>query len=560
MAIVAGVFAAAALTFAADYGAGNLHPLITPPFHGYAASSASAGPRVIGHPYAVTPVARTGTVARGYVEDFYERVHLIPPRLDLGNLLSSQVREVVVWSAYRAAAQLLSAVTGEGTDGLTLTEPQPAPTTFAPLEYRTYAVAISLNGPPTIDASYTFVFPAESPVLPVTGRRVVVWAFPPNWARPVTERLAWLTDVLTAEDGTEQRLRLRAVPRRGFEYELLAHARDAVRLDALLMAWQARLFALPIWTDGQRLGADLPQGALSIPVDTVTRDYAAGGLAVLWAGPRATESVEILEVAAGSLTLVRPTLAAWPAGTQIYPARQARMRTQQPVDRHTDNLITAVVQFDLDDASVVTPVPGATTLAGYDVLVEGPNWTEPVRQEYQRAVREIDYLTGVRAVDDPSDQPIWLREQRWLLRDRADIAAFRGWLYAREGRRAPFWAATWGSELVLTAAVADNQQTLTIEAIGYPLYLQGKTGRGAFALQLRDGTWLFRRITGSADGPGAEEETLSFDGALGVAVQPGDVARFMLLALVRLEADAAEIAWETDAVARSTLMLRAVPA
>ncbi len=85
-----------------------------------------------------TPISEVGEAYsswRGpaFLDDYYYRVLVRPRSIVLGNLLSSQTREVEVWNAH-FAGKLLSSITDVGLDGIDLAEPVPAPTTFASLE------------------------------------------------------------------------------------------------------------------------------------------------------------------------------------------------------------------------------------------------------------------------------------------------------------------------------------------------------------------------------------------------------------------------------------------
>lgn len=146
------------------------------------------------YPVSTTPLARNGSIATSYYDDYYNRVHVIPRTLDIGNLLSVQTRQVSVWNAW-LTSRALSAITESGTDGLTESGIV-APTTFAPLEERAFVITVDTAGPAAIDAEYVFVFVGESPRLSVVGHRVVVFGHPPNWSAPVVERLEWLLSLI----------------------------------------------------------------------------------------------------------------------------------------------------------------------------------------------------------------------------------------------------------------------------------------------------------------------------------------------------------------------------
>jgi len=509
-------------------------------------------------PVDVASRAAAGVRQGSFFDDWYNRIHLAPTALDVGNLVSAQTHQIEVWNAYRTSQQL-AAIAAQGNDGLTLTGPAAPPTTYAPLEARTYTLSVDQDGPPVIDASWTFDFPSDDPVLVVIGRRVVVLAFRPNWRAGWRERLEWLTDVLEAWDGTEQRISLREYPRRRFEYEILARGQAATWLDALLVAWQARIYATPVWPDARLLTADVLAGTTTLSVDTTDTDFHPAGLALLVKDYQTHESVEIASMTAGSITLKRPLENTWPAGTKVVPARLARVGEVQTMRRIVDDAVVTRLALAVDEDTVPaeTAADSGTVYQGVPVLERPPNWSEPLEQGMVRAIVALDYRTGRVAVDDRTGQPLTMRKFEWLLGDRTDLGVFRAWLLARAGRLNATWVPSWSADLELAQDVSAGATSLVVRDINYRNYYQFARGRQDIAIELNDGTVFYRRIVAAAAGsPG--EEVLSIDASLGQAVGVADVRRIMWMSLMRLESDAAELLYESDSIARCVLTLRGV--
>lgn len=508
-------------------------------------------------PVSTTPYAKSGAIARSYFDDFYNRIHVVPGVLDIGNLLSVQTRDATVWNAY-FTPQALASIDESGTTGLTESGIA-APTTFAPLEERTYSVTVATEGPATIGALYTFNFPAESPTLAVTGRRVVVFGHPPNWAEPVRERLGWLTDVLTSQAGTEQRIGLRDAPRRGLEYALATMGRhQSNRLETMLLGWQSRLWAVPVWTDGQTLAAPLAAGSLSIPCATADYEFAANGLALLWRAHDDYEALEVDSVGGASLTLKAATLATWPAGTRVYPIRLGRLPDRQRFTRATGHHLSGTVAFAFIDHPGVTAADTGDAYAGYQVYLGRTNWADPIEIEALRQLEVLDYDTGSPWVDDLSGLAALLKSWHWTLGSRAEIVALRKWLAARSGRRVPFWSASQAVDMEVTAAIGASDSAITIRNIGYARFLNARADRRHLVIQTVAGVRYYRAITASSEIDDASE-SLSIDTALGATMQPADIASVRFLHLTRLDSDDIEIEWHTSDVAECSTMLRSLP-
>jgi hypothetical protein len=377
----------------------------------------------------------------------------------------------------------------------------------------------------------------------------------PNWAAPVLERLAWLTDVFEGFDGSETRTPLRSLPRRTLEYQVFARGPAATRLDALLWGWQTQPVILPIWTDPQALAATLAAGASVITCTTAGYDFAAGASAVLTDGS-SYETVTIDTVNASDIGLTGTVAATWPAGTLLYPARAARMQTEADLNRHTAGVVTGVLAFEITDPATVAAAPEAGTYRGVELVTRTPNWQTGIPLTYTRKATRHDYDLGVIDVDDHAGLPTTGRRLQNLMRGRAAIATWRGWLHARQGRYATYWQPSHQTDLVQSSAIAAASLSLRVRTVGYSDAYALATGRRDLALLHRDGTWYYRRIDSAVQS--GDEDVLTLDSALGIDADPGDFVKICWLSLSRLEADAVEIAWHTAAVATSVVDVRSV--
>ena len=509
-----------------------------------------------GQPTPEAQAVHAGAHAGAFSDDYYYRIYLQPARIEFGNLVTPSTRTVEVWNAFPDAVTI-DALDGD-TSGLDVGFAPPS--RLRALEDILYPVTANLDGPSFVDTTLVLHFSqgGERSVA-VSYGRVLVFGFSPNWANGLTERLEWLTDVMTMRNGSEQRVRLRTEPRRAFEFEVWEHGADVGLIDLLLCTWQSRVYAVPVWMDKASLAAPVAAGATVIAVDTIDRDYHPEGLAIIGTGPRQTEAVEIASVASGAVTLKRATMQNWPAGAWIAPARLGRLPARQPVTRPTAALSLARLRFEMDDLAS-TVVPGiATSYRGADVLLRQPNRIDDITAEYQRLVDVFDNDTGVPVVTDVPNRPFVVRSFQFLLQVRADVAAMRAWLAARAGRQVPFWMPTWERNVEVTAPVAIDALAVTIVAQGFATYFQGLPGRQDIALLHRDGTWFFRHITAFEYVDGVVERIV-IDEALGRACQPKDFALVCFLELARLESDAVELYFETDSLAQVNLAIRSVDA
>lgn len=526
------------------------HDLSTLTFIGWPPSRVDIG--VAGTGYALAranPVPHPrmigGHGSLSYADDYYDRIHLLPARIDLGNLVSTQVRQVQVWNAWRTQSRTLTELDAANAGDITVTSPGALPLTFAPLQLRSWQLSIANEGQPAIDATLTWLFSGEPPLdVIVTANRITAWVYPPDWSDNISESLAWLTDVQPALAGTEVRQPCRDAPRRQWEFNVIAYGVDRQRMENMLFDWTARTWAMPLFAEVNFLDAALPAGSSTIALDTSYLDFVAGGLAILWADTASYEVVQVADVAPGSITLALPTGNSWPAGTRLYPCRLAALTDAPSIPRKSDRLIQGQVRFESRDACDWPAIAPATTYLGYPVLDRSD---EPgdMDMSYPRIVEMLDDDLGVPVPVDSSNLPYPTQQHAWMLYGRAERAAQRSLLYWLQGRAQALWVPSWSDDLEWLGTLASTGTVLTIVNVGVARFLRQQPGRRHIRIELNDGTVFFRRITGSTE-IDAGTEQLSIDSALGLAVTPGDVRQTNWMMLARLAADEVQIAHVTD--------------
>lgn len=510
-----------------------------------------AGGALVTHwPVSTTPRELSAWRALSFSDDWYHRVHVRPAELALGNVLETQTTPVRVWNAH-LVPQLLTAIDGLDA-GITVTGDGGPPTPFGALQELTWQVQVTRDGPGRIDVVLEWQFAAAAaPRLRITGNRVVAWGWAPDWSAGVRERLAWRTSIHSSPSGAEQRRALRLSPRRSFDFELHVHGRDRQVLDLALAGWSGRVWAMPVWPDVQQLAADVPAGAVALSCATDLRDFRAGGLAMLLGEEAAqAEAVEVSAVGPAGLTLRRPTQRAWPAGSRLYPARNAMLDEPPELLRKTDRLSRLAATVRLVDVSD-WPAAALPLYRGAPVLAERPEESEDLATRWERLQLLLDNGMAAPVVTDTAEVGFAVQAHRWLMAGRTEAAAWRSVAYLLRGRQRLVWLPTHAEDLELAAVASAIASAIDVQAVGYTRFGLGRPGRRDVRVELSDGQVLHRRITGATELAG-EQERLLLDAPVGVTLRPaatGDlvhVRRISWLQPMRLDQDELEIEHLTD--------------
>jgi len=513
------------------------------------------GASVSGQPVSEHPVAKAGGHWRGFgFLDYFNHIHFSALNFELGNLVSEQVRSLRVFNAY-FVPQELNAVTPANDEGLSLTQPGTAPLMYQPFAELTYEISIGAVGPPTIDATYTFDFDVVDVVVSVHGARLVGWSWLANWERPIEEELAWLTDVMSSSDDHEQRRKLRTWPRQAWIFAADFSAQQRRAFENKLHGWGGRNWALPIWVDGEFLGATLDAGAESIPCTPATRDYHESGLAMLVAAEGGDyEAVEVASMTSGSIALERPTRRSWPAGTRIYPARSATLANPSGIRRFTGDHAYGSFRFRCDE-----PIEKATTsetlYRSYPVNELRPEWSEDPSRDCRRTISILDSAVGRPIITDESGLAQPVQSMRIVFADRVGAAQLRAWLYARAGRAKAVWLPTYAADLLVTSAIGSASTHIDVENCSLTEFAPADVNRRDLRIELQSGSILYRRVTSIME-VDENTERLTIDDDLGIAVAPTDIALISWMSLARLDSDEVHISWHFSDYGETSLTLR----
>lgn len=493
-------------------------------------------------------LSKSAALVTGPNDTFYNRILIEPARLEMGNLLSNQTRPVSIWNGF-LTTKVLESVQRFNDPGITFSQPVEAPYLMRPIQELTYVLAITTDGPAVIDASYTWTVEGVEYSAVVVGRRVVVFPYGPNWRTPVTETLEWLTDVLRAYDGTEQRRSLRTKARRTFSYQIGITRNEASRLDNLLWGWQNRTYALPVWTDKGRLIGEHVQGDTILNVATSHYSFTPGGMAILYRDVTDFEVVEIDSVSPTAISLKRPIERTWPKNAVVFPCVLGHLPTQLPTLRHSSNALTSTVTFTCNpgDTDPFTPAAAApVTYDGREVILRQPNWSGPLDNTFEYMFNTLDQQTGSIMWDTTEEWPRVTRRYPWLLKNRDQILDYRQMLGRLNGRAKTLYVPTWHDDFIVTREIGAADTAIEVLSNEFRTMIGVDPARDRVMIRLTNGEVFFRQIVGiSVSG---ENTLLSLNESLGKPVPLDKVHMVHLLMRSRMAADRVELSWRSNEV------------
>jgi len=536
-------------------------------FSGASSGIAVSPPKI--HPgptHGEVSVFASSSAGKSFVDRFYNKIHVRPKQIALGNLLGTVVTQISVWNAYFVQKEFID-IQGFNDEGLEFTWPGNGPIPFQinSLEEIQGELEAVLEGPAVIDADFDFVFPdGEIIRVTVTGQRTLTWPVTPDMGQGYGEKFKWTTDIITAENGREQRISLRDSPELAIEASYTAFFEKLNLADALLWGWQTRIFAIPLFHLPVTLTANVQNGDLEIKVSDLSyKRFDMGELFVIHCDELNYEPLQIdsLDTTPGDnkINLLRPVQGNWPAGTKLYPMRLARTEKsisgQWPVNR----VGTMQMRFVLEDDEVFVPSEtslGSTLYQGYYVLPIRPNWIESMTQQFTRNVDIIENDIGPREYTDHSDLTTVIRSFLFQFHHLSNIHFFMQWYYARRGAQVPFWVPTWNNDMILVKNVINGESVLTIKNTQYSRLYVNNEGRNHLYIATRTGQIITTEILNiQVDPLDSANELVTVDALLpDIDYTLVDIICFM--GLNRMASDELTVEWLSDKVARINSNMR----
>ncbi len=461
--------------------------------------------------------------------DWYDRIHILPASIALGNLVSTQTRTVAVWNAWRNTAQMLLAINASSAEGIAMSGQAAPVLAFGALQERDWQIAITPSGPPTIDALLQWIFGNGTTVgLSVTGGRVVLWPFLPN--TDYDETLSWKTDVIPSFNN-EQRIALRRAPRQEFNHEFFLNEAQFSRAKAITTQWSHRVYAIAVWADVTKLFGGLAAGSTFIGFDTSNADYRDNDLVMLWVSDTQTIAIETTTITPLGINLKLPLEDDWPP-CYIAPVRFARTLSGIDYKRGPNRNILAQGSFEVDKNVDLGNEGSYPVYRGKPVLTDRTAVIGDVRERIARTIEVFDNGSGPVQVENTTDWARHVQSIGFIKNTRQEAWALRKWLHARRGRQRAFWLPSWNADLTILEDVAETSSTITVSFINYPTYYEIKD----ILIQLKNRTRIFSRILSGATNA-AGNDVLALSAQVGVAFPTSEIDFVSFLSHVRLDSD-----------------------
>lgn len=485
---------------------------------------------------------------------WFDHIHVIPQKFALGTVLSTQERTYEVYNAFRDTTHTITSIIQTGVDGFSIVgDPSASPRIMPPLTGFIVIVNVEATGPVQINATVDYVFGLVgiSKQVTFTGSRVIIMSQPPQ--SNITERWGWLTDIIEAASGDEQRISVRDVPRQQIVYRFAEEDNIMTFLQNQLWGWPENIWALPIWNDYTVLTADIAAGVSVVPVeDTAKRDFRGGDgeLALIWQDRENFEAVEVSSFDATSLATAQPTLTSFTAGALVMPIRLSKFPGGYKVTNMNVAFRQAEVTWQVlngrDFSLELSPNPAfdGGTYRGLpvwdiesDFLITRGTYRESEDKDIAVFPDKVGKFSTMTARDFPRNRIGGLSLEAF---SRDEVWRLRALLHYFRGKQKSMWMSTSREDFRIESTQTATSIVINVEITNYSNLVfnapDGARTRRNIEIKYIDGTKDFRRVDLSVLQPGLRE-VLTLDSGISQDASVANVERISFLVKRRMTVD-----------------------
>ncbi|HUV85394.1 MAG TPA: hypothetical protein VMV86_06780 [Methanosarcinales archaeon] len=484
--------------------------------------------------------SRNGEKVPSFLDDYYYRFHL-EHLLDFGYILSEVEDTFTVWNAY-FESKTVTALTRTNSDEYSLSG-LTTPFILEALEETTYTATAYADGAAEFSSLVTFDFGIDDSYtwIIITGSRLVLFKWTP--LQPIQEDLEWLTEILRAKDGTEQRISVRRIPRQSFRFSIYleTHQQQAI-FEALLHTWQKKAWGLPIWAEWESHSGTINALDTTITVDTTNADFRDDGMAVIYKSETEYEIIKIDTVSAGSLSLSTAVQNTFTGDKIIMPLRIAQMSTSVKRTDAADGYAFIDFQFIVKDNVLLTDYSAPTSYNSLPVLTQATLEKGGLQKVSDADIKSIDFSVGDFLIYSDSDFNMYTQGHVFENYTKADAWQHRLFLHYLIGQLNTVWIPSFKDDMIATEVIGSSDTTFKITNIGLTDNMGLNDLRTHLAFILPDNSMILREIMGISE-VDASEELIEIDTSLGQEIAIGG-ATICFLDKYRLSSDKLSIEWK----------------
>lgn len=374
----------------------------------------------------------------------------------------------------------------------------------------------------------------------------------------MTEMLLFRTNVITARDGSEQRIALRTSPRRKFALAFLADSDLEIQYwkYALATDLDSEFWELPLWAEAETLTSEVLIGESTADADFTLMDDTLGTRFLLIHPDELT--LEVFTISGRTATTATRLTGTFsydfPLGSRIVPVEFSYTENNTS---YSPFIINAA-KMSVTMTTSAHRVPGGkgaaalTTYNGKNVLDKNP-LAIGGSEVFSQSQRRLDFGGKVQ-IETVQTYANINSGRSYLSNTKADRQWWKSFLTSINGSQKSFYCSTYRHDMTVTSQPAIGGTTFDVDAASEAEGWDDTTSHLHLAISTEDGTIQYKEI----DPAGTTDTTITITSGLTATAPGSNILKVSFLELVRIGSDEIAIVHQADSSRIISLPLRTI--
>lgn len=489
--------------------------------------------------------------ALGFGSFFFDNVFLTPAVVDAGVVVPGDEFSFELWHSYTTPRQL-AGITQTGAFGIELDGIK----TGSLASFESFDYKISLNqagGLVDYRADFDFGSGSEYSFI-LTASMALVMPERIDWSTQPEMSIQYLTEIIEAFDGTEQRTALRDTPRCSLSYLYSVTDEQQYRFDNKLATSLGGMM-VPMWPLQCQLERAVQRGDASVALDTINAHVMASDT-LLISEDDESEIVSVESVDGRVVTLARLAKKTFSTSAVVLPVRIAYTADESNAISLLRSFDQHSITFDVDETQILKPAPvdDFERLSGRPIFPFRPDRSKDVTTQYNRLRETLDPLIGARSIYDRARGTVKILGQTFTFFSEQERQRFEDFSELMTGAQGEFYIEGPGQAFELSEDIVVPTYKIRIKNSGYSNFANSSSLAPIAAIKLYNGTTIYKTIlsaTGNTDGT----ETITTKETT-AALKTTDIETIVPLYLARFDSDEFRYIFDTSEVSTITKNIR----
>ena len=490
-------------------------------------------------------------IAKSFGSFFFDNVFISPARIDAGVVVPGEKFNFELWHSFTSPKQL-TGLTQTGAFGIEVE----GVTSGSLASFESFDYKVSLNqANGLVDYRAAFDFGSGSEYsFSLSASMALVMPERIDWSTQPEMSIQYLTEVIEAFDGTEQRTALRDTPRTSLTYMYSMTDEQQYRFDNELATSSGRMI-VPMWPLQCQLERAVQPGDASVALDTINAHVVASDTLLISEGYE-FEIVGVESVDGRVVTLTRLTKKTFSTSAVVLPVRIAYPADESKATSLLRSFDQHTITYDVDETQIAKPLPvdDFERLNNRPIFPFRPDRSKDVTTQYNRRREILDPLIGARSIYDRARGTVKILGQTFTFFSEQERQRFEDFAELMTGAQGEFYIEGPGQAFELSEDLYGPTYKVKIKSSGYSNFTNSRSLAPIVAIKLYNGTTIYRTILNATGNPdGTETITVKETTA---ALKQTDIETIVPLYLARFDSDEFRYIFDTNEVSTITKNIR----